>query len=128
MVVTNLTVGTNGKLVIEPLPVTKKITLEPEATWPATLSRSLPGLSMKWNPGSVTGAAYSTTPASGTSGAFLAAAPIDFSVMLYRPRSLLPPDGLPAADCPWRAVHALKRSTWSRKAAAVARSLTDDST
>jgi hypothetical protein len=40
-------VGTKGKLVIEPLPVVKKIMLAPAATCPATLSRSLPGLSMK---------------------------------------------------------------------------------
>ena len=33
--------------VTEPLPVTKKIMLQPDATWPAMLSRSLPGLSMK---------------------------------------------------------------------------------
>jgi hypothetical protein len=40
-------VGTNGKLVIEPLPVVKRIMLQPEATWPAMLSRSLPGEFMK---------------------------------------------------------------------------------
>ncbi len=43
----NLIVGTKGKLVIDPFPVTKKMTLLPEATCPAMLSRSLPGLSMK---------------------------------------------------------------------------------
>jgi hypothetical protein len=47
VVVTNLSVGTNGKLVIDPFPVVKKIRLQPLATWPATDSRSLPGLSMK---------------------------------------------------------------------------------
>ena len=40
-------VGTKGKLVIEPLPVVKKMMFPPEAPYPATLSRSLPGLSMK---------------------------------------------------------------------------------
>ena len=47
VVVTILIVGTKGKLVMEPLPVTKKIMLEPDATCPAMLSKSLPGLSMK---------------------------------------------------------------------------------
>jgi hypothetical protein len=47
LVVTNFSVGTNGKFVIEPLPVVKKIRLQPLATSPATDSRSFPGLSMK---------------------------------------------------------------------------------
>ncbi len=50
MVVTILMVGTNGKLVIEPLPVVNVIRLQPAATWPATDSRSLPGLSMNTKP------------------------------------------------------------------------------
>ena len=47
MVVTTFMVGTKGKLVMEPLPVVKKTAFAPVATCPATLSRSLPGLSMK---------------------------------------------------------------------------------
>ncbi len=36
VVVMTLIVGTNGKLVIEPLPVEKRIMLQPAATWPAS--------------------------------------------------------------------------------------------
>jgi len=42
-----LSVGTKGKFVTEPLPVTKKIALQPDATCPAIDSRSFPGESMK---------------------------------------------------------------------------------
>ena len=47
VVVVIFSVGTNGKFVIEPLPVTNRIRLQPEATCPAMPSRSLPGLFMK---------------------------------------------------------------------------------
>mmetsp|Transcript_17719 Transcript_17719/g.45672 ORF Transcript_17719/g.45672 Transcript_17719/m.45672 type:complete len:217 (-) Transcript_17719:197-847(-) len=40
-------VGTKGKFVMEPLPVMKKITLQPDATCPAMDSRSFPGESRK---------------------------------------------------------------------------------
>ena len=50
LVVTTLRVGTNGKLVIAPLPVEKAIALQPHATCPAMLSRSLPGESMNMKP------------------------------------------------------------------------------
>ena len=45
--VISLIVGTNGKFVIDPLPVVNRIKLHPAPTCPAMLSRSFPGLSMK---------------------------------------------------------------------------------
>src|SRR5258706_499899 len=47
LLVISLMVGTNGKFVMEPLPVVNRMRLQPAPTWPAMLSRSLPGLSMK---------------------------------------------------------------------------------
>ena len=82
MVVTNLSVGTNGKLVIEPLPVVKKIRLQPAPTWPAMDSRSLPGLSMKMKPVARQRLAVVDDVVEPHPPARLRAAPSDFSAML----------------------------------------------
>src|SRR5687768_14611022 len=110
VVVITLIVGTNGKFVIDPFPVANKIMLQPAATCPAMLSKSLPGLSMKYMPGSVMRSPKSITKSSRVAGSFFRAAPIDLMTMLYNPRYIFPPDGFPSAVCPCTAAHFWNRS------------------
>ena len=122
-----LRVGTNGKLVIEPLPVTNRIRLQPAPTCPAIPSKSLPGPFINVNPGadrSRSGWAYSIRVSSRLRGSFLCTAPSDLSAMLYNPRKRLPAEGLLSAVRPCHAILSRNRSSIARKARAVAASRT----
>src|SRR5918999_1854244 len=73
--------GTGRQPKTDPRPVVKQTTLAPLATSPVTEHGSYPGLSMKTNPRSVTGSAYSYTAVNGEVPP-LATAPSDFSKMV----------------------------------------------
>ena len=103
---------------IEPLPVVNVIRLQPAATWPATDSRSLPGLSMKTKPLRAQRLRVVEHVVEPHPPVALAGGADRLQHDVVEAAETLPPDGLPSAVAPCQLTRSLKTAILRRKSRA----------